>query len=136
MDALGGIDLDVGGRVPMGGGTNLDTGEKNPILGWIEPGTQRAAYLEGLARSAVAPSGAHGVLQLTGHEPVAVPQELLRASDGRPRFRPHMDEHYATAAHLAQAGRGPDADGYRAELARLIKLAEGLAPAGKDVGVR
>ena len=40
VDALGGIDLDVGGRVPMGGGTNLDTGEKNPILGWIEPGTQ------------------------------------------------------------------------------------------------
>ncbi|RLY92251.1 LytR family transcriptional regulator [Kocuria tytonicola] len=40
VDALGGIDLNVGGRVPMGGGTNLDTGEKNPILGWIEPGTQ------------------------------------------------------------------------------------------------
>lgn len=40
VDALGGIDLNVGGRVPMGGGTNLDTGEKNPILGWIEPGVQ------------------------------------------------------------------------------------------------
>ncbi|MDO4919382.1 LCP family protein [Kocuria sp.] len=40
VDALGGIDLNVGGRVPMGGGTNLDTGQKNPILGWIEPGTQ------------------------------------------------------------------------------------------------
>lgn len=40
VDAMGGIDLTVGGRVPIGGGTNLDTGEKNPILGWIEPGTQ------------------------------------------------------------------------------------------------
>ena len=42
---------------------------------------------------------------------------------------------YATAAQLAQAGRGPDADGYRAELVRLVKLAEGLTPA-KTVGVR
>ena len=40
VDALGGIDINVGGRVPIGGGTNLDTGLKNPILGWIEPGTQ------------------------------------------------------------------------------------------------
>lgn len=43
---------------------------------------------------------------------------------------------YASATQLAQAGRGPDADGYRAELLRLIQLAQGLAPAGKDVGVR
>ncbi|GAB3638450.1 VWA domain-containing protein [Hymenobacter arcticus] len=43
---------------------------------------------------------------------------------------------YASAAQLAQAGRGPDADGYRAELLRLVQLAEGLAPASKDVGVR
>jgi len=42
---------------------------------------------------------------------------------------------YATAAQLAQAGRGPDAEGYRAELLRLVQLAEGLAPA-KTVGVR
>jgi Ca-activated chloride channel family protein len=42
---------------------------------------------------------------------------------------------YATASQLAQAGRGPDADGYRAELLRLIGLAEGLTPA-KTVGVR
>lgn len=41
IDALGGIELDVGGRVPIGGGTNLDTGQPNPILGYIEPGTQR-----------------------------------------------------------------------------------------------
>ncbi len=43
---------------------------------------------------------------------------------------------YATAAQLAQAGRGPDADGYRAELVRLIGLAQGLTPAAKTVGVR
>ena len=43
---------------------------------------------------------------------------------------------WATATHLAEAGRGPDADGYRAELVRLLKLAEGLAPADKTVGVR
>ncbi|RZK52898.1 MAG: DUF3520 domain-containing protein, partial [Hymenobacter sp.] len=42
---------------------------------------------------------------------------------------------YATAAQLAQAGRGPDAEGYRAELLRLVQLAEGLTPA-KTVGVR
>ncbi|WP_423447785.1 LCP family protein [Kocuria sp. KSNUG] len=40
IDAMGGIDITVGGRVPIGGGTNLETGEKNPILGYIEPGTQ------------------------------------------------------------------------------------------------
>ncbi len=43
---------------------------------------------------------------------------------------------YATAAQLAQAGRGSDADGYRAELVRLVKLAEGLTPAAQTVGLR
>ncbi|RZK52270.1 MAG: DUF3520 domain-containing protein, partial [Hymenobacter sp.] len=43
---------------------------------------------------------------------------------------------YATAARLAEAGRGADKDGYRAELVRLIGLAEGLTPVGKAVGVR
>ena len=42
---------------------------------------------------------------------------------------------YASAAQLAQAGRGPDPDGYRAELLRLVQVAEGLSPA-KTVGVR
>ncbi|MCP3427015.1 LCP family protein [Rothia sp. AR01] len=40
IDALGGITVDVGGRVPIGGGTNEITGEKNPIDGYIEPGVQ------------------------------------------------------------------------------------------------
>jgi Ca-activated chloride channel family protein len=43
---------------------------------------------------------------------------------------------YTTATQLAQAGRGPDAEGYRAELVRLVQLAEGLVPAPKTVGVR
>jgi Ca-activated chloride channel family protein len=43
---------------------------------------------------------------------------------------------YATATQLAQASRGPDADGYRAELVRLIGLAQGLTPMAKTVGVR
>ena len=43
---------------------------------------------------------------------------------------------YTTALQLAQAGRGPDADGYRAELVRLVQLAEGLTPAAKTVGLR
>jgi Ca-activated chloride channel family protein len=42
---------------------------------------------------------------------------------------------YASAAQLAESGRGPDAEGYRAELLRLLKLAEGLTPA-KTVGLR
>lgn len=41
IDALGGITIDVGGRVPIGGGTNLETGLKNPIDGYIEPGVQK-----------------------------------------------------------------------------------------------
>ncbi|MGI4833441.1 MAG: YfbK domain-containing protein [Janthinobacterium lividum] len=43
---------------------------------------------------------------------------------------------YASATRLAQAGRGPDPDGYRAELGRLLKLAEGLGPASGAVGAR
>lgn len=41
IDALGGITIDVGGQVPIGGGTNLETGLKNPIDGYIEPGVQK-----------------------------------------------------------------------------------------------
>ncbi|WP_237200519.1 LCP family protein [Rothia nasimurium] len=40
IDALGGITIDVGGRVPIGGGTNEFTGLPNPIDGYIEPGRQ------------------------------------------------------------------------------------------------
>lgn len=40
VDAMGGITVDVGGQVPIGGGTNAVTGEPNPIDGYIEPGVQ------------------------------------------------------------------------------------------------
>ncbi len=40
VDALGGITIDVGGRVPIGGGTDLLTGQPNEIFGYIEPGVQ------------------------------------------------------------------------------------------------
>lgn len=40
IDALGGITIDVGGQVPIGGGTNELTGLPNPIDGYIEPGVQ------------------------------------------------------------------------------------------------
>jgi LCP family protein required for cell wall assembly len=41
IDALGGITLRVNERLPIGGGTNLATGRKNPVLGYIEPGLQK-----------------------------------------------------------------------------------------------
>jgi LCP family protein required for cell wall assembly len=39
VDALGGITLRVGERLPIGGGHTMG-GAPNPILGWIEPGLQ------------------------------------------------------------------------------------------------
>ncbi|MGQ0844492.1 MAG: LCP family protein [Sporichthyaceae bacterium] len=41
IDALGGITIRVEERLPIGGGDNQLTGQKNPILGYIEPGLQR-----------------------------------------------------------------------------------------------
>ena len=41
---------------------------------------------------------------------------------------------YAATATLAEAARGTDADGYRAEFVRLVRLAEGLS--GGGVGMR
>lgn len=43
---------------------------------------------------------------------------------------------YASAAQLAQAGRGPDPEGYRAELVRLAQLAEGMTPADQTTDLR
>lgn len=40
IDAMGGIDINVGGRVPIGGGHDEITGAPNPIDGYIEPGKQ------------------------------------------------------------------------------------------------
>ena len=38
IDAVGGITLDVARKVPIGGGTDLTTGRKYPIKGYIGPG--------------------------------------------------------------------------------------------------
>ncbi|WP_424346504.1 LCP family protein [Kocuria sp. CH-021] len=48
VDALGGITIDVGGRVPIGGGTDLVTGLPNEIFGYIEPGVQHLDGYEAL----------------------------------------------------------------------------------------
>jgi LCP family protein required for cell wall assembly len=41
VDAIGGVDMDVERKIPMGGGTNQATGGKYPIDGYIEPGQQK-----------------------------------------------------------------------------------------------
>lgn len=41
VDAIGGVDMEVERRIPIGGGTNQATGGKYKITGWIEPGQQR-----------------------------------------------------------------------------------------------
>lgn len=43
---------------------------------------------------------------------------------------------YASAARLAQAGRGPDPEGYRTELLRLVELAQGLGPVAQTEAAR
>ncbi|TGE21264.1 DUF3520 domain-containing protein [Hymenobacter aquaticus] len=55
---------------------------------------------------------------------------LLRQSDHRGTAT------YASTGELAQAARGQDEDGYRAEFVRLVKLAEGLSPVAGTVGTR
>jgi LCP family protein required for cell wall assembly len=40
VDAIGGVDMNVERRIPIGGGTNESTGGKYPITGYIEPGEQ------------------------------------------------------------------------------------------------
>ena len=100
-------------------------------------GQARPLYLEGLARAAVEPGNACGVVLLTAPDPVEVPEELRRAQDGRSIFRPHLDERYATLEQLqaeerivtaarqltAPAIRGPELELLRVELA-----AAGLGP--------
>lgn len=41
ITTMGGVELDVERPIPMGGGTNQNTGGKNQIFGWIDPGPQR-----------------------------------------------------------------------------------------------
>ena len=63
------------------------------------PVEQRADALEGLARRVLDPAEGFGVVQLSGHEPVPVPDGLRRA-DGQPRWRPHEERRFATVEHL------------------------------------
>ncbi len=41
VDAIGGVDLNVERKIPIGGGTNQATGGKYPITGYIDPGQQK-----------------------------------------------------------------------------------------------
>lgn len=41
ITTMGGVELDVERPIPMGGGTNQNTGAKNQIFDWIDPGPQR-----------------------------------------------------------------------------------------------
>ena len=41
ITTMGGVELDVERPIPMGGGTNQNTGGKNQIFDWIDPGPQR-----------------------------------------------------------------------------------------------
>lgn len=59
---------------------------------------EHRALLESLAREAESLDAS--VVVLTPGELVPTPDALRRESDGRPRFRPHRDERYATLAQL------------------------------------
>ncbi|MCI2266110.1 LCP family protein [Sediminivirga luteola] len=40
VDSIGGVRINVERPIPMGGGTNQNTGTKYPIFNWIDPGEQ------------------------------------------------------------------------------------------------
>lgn len=40
VDSIGGVRINVERPIPMGGGTNQNTGAKYPIFNWIDPGEQ------------------------------------------------------------------------------------------------
>lgn len=40
VNAIGGVEMTVERRIPIGGGTNQVTGGRNPVTGYIEPGRQ------------------------------------------------------------------------------------------------
>lgn len=48
IDAIGGIDMNVERRIPIGGGTNQATGESYPVTGYIEEGPQTLDGYESL----------------------------------------------------------------------------------------
>ncbi len=100
-------------------------------------GQARPLYLEGLAREAVAPGNACGVVLLTASDPVPVPDELRRPQDGRSIFRPHIDERFATLDQLQAEERivtaarqltAPAIRGLELEMLRVELAAAGLGP--------
>jgi conjugative relaxase-like TrwC/TraI family protein len=68
-------------------------------------GTTVETFISSMADAALRPDAGYGVIKLTAPEPVPVPTELVRDSDGRPRFRPHRDERYCTESQLAAEQR-------------------------------
>ncbi|MGH3979873.1 MAG: MobF family relaxase, partial [Pseudonocardiaceae bacterium] len=62
-------------------------------------------FIGGLADEALKPGSRYGLVLLTAPDVVTPPQELLRDSDGRSRFRPHRDERYCTEGQLSAEER-------------------------------
>ncbi|MDN5918659.1 MAG: relaxase domain-containing protein [Pseudonocardia sp.] len=98
-------------------------------------GQARPAYLEALAREALASGNGHEVVLLTAPDPVTVPDELRRPQDGRSIFRPHLDDRYATRGQLHAEDRvvagarqlgAPAMSSAEAELLRVELAAAGL----------
>lgn len=57
-------------------------------------------FLTELTEEALRPAAGRDVVMLAAAELVATPGGLLRESDGRPLYRPHRDERFATAGQL------------------------------------
>src|SRR5690606_24131791 len=90
----------------------------------------RKAYVRELANEAISAGNEYGVLTVSVHDAGEVPDALRRSEDGRPLWRPPIDERYTTAAHLeteqrivreaaqlgAPAVQGPELELLRVEL--------------------
>ncbi|PJJ52825.1 vWA domain-containing protein [Hymenobacter chitinivorans] len=98
-------------------------------LRYKEPQGNTSKLLERTLRGAAVPV-AQASANLRFAAAVAQFGMLLRQSDYRGTAT------YDSTAKLAQQARGQDADGYRAEFVRLVKLAEGLSLVTGTVGVR
>lgn len=97
----------------------------------------RMTYVRELADEAIGAGNKHGVLTVSVRDVGEVPDALRRSEDGRPLWRPPIDERYTTAAHLeteqrivreaAQLG-APAIQGPELELLRVELSASTLAP--------
>ncbi|WP_165438618.1 MobF family relaxase [Pseudonocardia sediminis] len=67
---------------------------------------ERPAFLATLTRAVLEPGSGFGVVQASAGDPVPVPDALRRLdTDGRSRFRAHIDERYVTTEHLGAEER-------------------------------